>query len=87
MKIQKKRNLNDWGLFTLINEFSEKLNSTNLLHKSSILTVFILNQLGYDAKISFNQDRLFCMVHVDQQIYDVPFDIITEFKTVYKNWH
>jgi hypothetical protein len=73
INFQENHNLNDWGVFTVINEFSEKLNSTNSFHKSSILTVFILNQLGYDAKISFNQDRLFCMVHVDQQIYDVPF--------------
>lgn len=72
-RIQSTNSLNDWGVFVLVNTISEKIISSDPFHKSSIFTVFILNQLGYDSKISYNQDRLFCMVNAQQQIYDVPY--------------
>lgn len=72
-KAKENYNLNDWGTFVLVNLLSEKIILETPFHQSSIINVFILNQLGYDAKIAYNQDRLFCIVEVQQQLYGIQY--------------
>ncbi len=73
--IQKYRHqlkLNDWALLELVN----KLNHQSLQNDENQLTAynwFLLNKLGYDAKVAFREDKLFLLLPSSNTIFERPF--------------
>lgn len=80
-KIKDELQLNDWGLFKLIEHVADNLNRDK--NTSIIMQQFILNEMGYKARMArkANADKLLLFVASDIQIYGHPY--ITQGKTNY----
>lgn len=69
---QKNSAFNDWAICQMVLEFARK-NYEGQYNEQAVMAVFLLNQLGMEAKVGFTQNHLFCLVAVEQQLYGVSF--------------
>lgn len=66
------RDFNDWAIYQLVLELARQTYPRQY-NKQAVLAVFLLNQLGLEAKVGFGNSHLFCLLAVDQQLYGLSF--------------
>ncbi|MBO7586002.1 MAG: hypothetical protein J6T13_02340 [Bacteroidales bacterium] len=67
-----KRGFNDWAVYQLVLEFASQTYPQQY-NEQAVMAVFLLNQLGIEAKIGFGGAHLFCLLAVEQQLFGVSF--------------
>ncbi len=70
-KIQKKLNLNDWGVYLLVNMLSKSLFENP--DKQKLFSWFIFNKLGYATKIGLAGKHVVVMFYSQRMIYNTPY--------------
>ncbi len=81
-QLKKERNrlaLNDWGFVRLVHQTARQL-LPGQANASLAFTWFLLNKMGYDAKVAFRNDRLFLLMPSQNTIYEQPFVVINQHK-------
>ncbi|MEN8303100.1 MAG: hypothetical protein ABFQ64_03395 [Campylobacterota bacterium] len=68
--IQNSMRLNDWGVYLLVTEFSQKLFSNP--DDAKLMSWFIFNKLGYDVKVGLAQKQVMLMHYSKKTIYSTP---------------
>lgn len=70
---QNRLHLNDWGVFDFVRKmFSQQF--PDQYNAQTIMTVFVLNQLGIRAKVGRMNQQLLCLLAIDATVYGgVPF--------------
>ncbi len=66
-----EKNLNDWGIYQLIDISSKKLFSSS--NDQELWKWAILNQAGYQAKIGYNGNIVCLMLPFLQEVYEKPY--------------
>ncbi len=66
-----KKNLNDWGIYQIIDITSKKLFSSS--NDQELWKWAILNQAGYQAKIGYNGNKVCLMLPFMQEVYEKPY--------------
>ncbi len=69
-KISKNLNLNDWGVYLLVNEVSAKVFSNR--DNVNLFSWFIFNKLGYAVKIGLANKHIVMMHYSKKIIYSTP---------------
>lgn len=69
--LQQKLQLNDWAMYDMTHRLAEKLFPD--ADRQVAATVFLLNQMEYDARIARSTKGLACMLAIDGMVYSVPF--------------
>ncbi len=69
---QKSRGFNDWAVYQLVLELANQT-YPRLYNEQAVMAVFLLNQLGLEAKVGFGNVHLFCLLAVVQQLYGLSF--------------
>ncbi len=64
-------NLNDWGIYQLIDKSAQKLFSSS--NNQELWKWAILNQAGYQAKIGYNGNTVCLMLPFMQEVYEKPY--------------
>lgn len=67
--IRDELNLNDWALYLLLEQVGESCFPTNQQNNQTVFTVFILNQMGYRAKIGRLGDSLVPLIAFQTEVY------------------
>lgn len=70
-KIQDSFNLNDWGLYQLLYEFSNRLYSDG--DSANMMAWYLFTRLGYDVKIAYNSSGTYLLAPVTHSVYQVNF--------------
>lgn len=70
---------NDWAIFQLILQITQQI-FPNQYNEQAIFAVFLLNQLGLEAKVGFCQSHLFILLAIQQQIYGISFCDISNYR-------
>lgn len=76
---QKDKGFNDWAVYQLVLELSSQTYPRQY-NEQAVMTVFLLNQLGMEAKVGFGSAHLFCLLAVDQQLYGISFADIDKYR-------
>lgn len=71
-KARSESGFNDWATFRLAAQMAAETYPMQY-NEQVVMTIFLLNQLGMEAKVGFSKAHLFCLVAVAQQIYGVSF--------------
>lgn len=71
-KAHAERGFNDWAMYQLVLELANQT-YPGQYNEQAVMTVFLLNQLGMEAKVGFGNSHLFCLIAVDQQLYGISF--------------
>lgn len=61
--------LSDWALWTLVDQYAVELTTTN--NESLALSWFLLNKLGYQSRVAFQDDSLALLMPAVQNVYAV----------------
>jgi hypothetical protein len=69
---QERAAFNDWATYQMALGFAQ-ITYEDRYNEQAVMTVFLLNQLGIDAKVGFDDQHLFCLLAVDQQLYGVSY--------------
>lgn len=69
-KVKKDMVLNDWGVYLLVNEISNRV--YNVDDNSKLLSWFIFNKLGYAVKIGLAKKHVVMLFRSDKTIYSTP---------------
>ena len=69
LQIKGELQLNDWGLYQLVSKFAAVLFTAEQQDEKTVFTVFLLNQIGYNAKISLQTEALVEAVAFEQKLY------------------
>ncbi|MEA1891874.1 MAG: hypothetical protein U9N33_04090 [Campylobacterota bacterium] len=69
-KITKRMNLNDWGVYLLVIEFSKHIHSNP--DNANLLSWFIFNKLGYAVRVGLVQRHIVLMHYSEKIIYSTP---------------
>lgn len=64
--------LNDWALLELVNKINQQILKGDL-NQLMAYNWFVLNKLGYDAKVAFKEDKLFLLLPSSNTIFERPF--------------
>ena len=72
---RQQQAFNDWAVYQLVLRLAQKTYSQQY-NEQVVMTVFLLNQLGMEAKVGFGETHLFCLVAVEQKLYGIPFSVI-----------
>jgi hypothetical protein len=72
-RIKTDLNLNDWGMYLLIEKLFTVYFPNGTADEQVVFTVFMLNQLGYRAKIGKNQNELVPLLAFKNKIYYATF--------------
>ena len=70
---RKQMRLNDWGYHHLLANFASAVYGPGDSNGARLLTWFVLNKSGYEARIGYNHEALFSMVPVAQKLYGVTY--------------
>lgn len=70
LKIQESMNLNDWGVYLLVTQFSDKLFPNP--NESKLFSWFLFNKLGYDVRVGIAQREVTLMHYSRKTIYSTP---------------
>lgn len=76
---QKSRGFNDWAVYQLVLELANQTYPRQY-NEQAVMVVFLLNQLGLEAKVGFGSSHLSCLLAVEQQIYGISFADIDKFR-------
>lgn len=76
---QDKAAFNDWATYQLVLEFAQKTYADRY-NEQAVMAVFLLNQLGKEAKVGFDDQHLFCLLAVEQQLYGVSYADISQYR-------
>lgn len=68
---QQQLKLNDWGVYDMTSRLAAKLFPDN--SRRAVATVFLLNQMEYNAKIARTEKGLACLLALDCMVYATPF--------------
>lgn len=71
-KAHAERGFNDWAVYQLVLELVSQTYPRQY-NEQVVMAVFLLNQLGMEAKIGFAGAHLFCLLAVEQQLFGVSF--------------
>lgn len=74
---QRQYRLNDWGLYDMTSRLAQVLFPSDE-NRQVALTVFLLNQMEYDARMARTEKGLACMMAIRGNLYEVPFVTIGE---------
>jgi hypothetical protein len=74
-RIRTDLNLNDWGMYLLIEKLFTVWYPSGTANERIVFTVFMLNQLNYRAKIGVNQNELIPLLAFQNKIYNATFII------------
>jgi len=69
-RVKKTLNLNDWGLYLLIQDLSKQLYSYE--DERKLFSWFFFNKLGYEVKIGISSKHVVLMHYSDKIIYSTP---------------
>jgi len=69
-KVAKEMNLNDWGIYLLVLDVSNKIFSGS--DNSKLMSWFIFNKLGYAVKIGLANKHIVLMHYSKKTIYSTP---------------
>lgn len=69
---RKEMAFNDWAIYQLVTQMAQETYPRQY-DEQVVMTIFLLNQLGMEAKIGFGNMHLFCLVAVEQQLYGMSF--------------
>lgn len=72
LEIRDELQLNDWGLYQICLQTAREFFKSNE-DEQVVMTVFLLNQLGYNAKIGFSSNCLIALLPFTQQVYSKPY--------------
>lgn len=73
LHIKAELQLNDWGVYLLLNSFFSAYLPQGSANEQVIFSVFMLNQLGYRAKIGRNANELVSLAAFDCLVYNTPY--------------
>ncbi|MDR2383842.1 MAG: hypothetical protein LBD76_08195 [Prevotellaceae bacterium] len=68
-RIKTELNLNDWGMYLLINKLFEVYFPSGVANEQVVFTVFMLNQSGYRAKIGRNRNELVPLIAFANKVH------------------
>ncbi|MCW3804253.1 hypothetical protein [Plebeiibacterium marinum] len=71
MDFAAQANLNDWGIYQLINKTSKTLYTSS--NNQELWKWAMLNQAGYQAKIGYNGNTVCLMLPFIQEVYEKPY--------------
>ena len=69
---RQQQAFNDWAVYQLVLRMAQQTYD-HQYNEQVVMTVFLLNQLGMEAKVGFAQTHLFCLIAVEQQLYGISF--------------
>jgi hypothetical protein len=72
-RIRTDLNLNDWGMYLLIEKLFTVWFPSGTANERVVFTVFMLNQLNYRAKIGINQNELVPLLAFQNKIHNATF--------------
>ena len=70
LRIKKELNLNDWGVYLLLNTLSSALYYDS--DEAKLFTWFFFNKLGYSVKVGLHAKHVVLMHYSDKIIYSTP---------------
>lgn len=73
---RKEDNFNDWAICQLVFQMAEEY-FPNQYDEQVVFSIFMLNQMGMEAKVGFFPTHLFCLIAIEQQVYGVNFATIS----------
>ena len=59
---RQQQAFNDWAVYQLVLRMTQQTYD-HQYNEQVVMTVFLLNQLGMEAKVGFAQTHLFCLIH------------------------
>lgn len=71
-QIAQQHGFNDWAVYQLVLRMVQQIYNRKY-DEQVVMTVYLLNQLGLEAKVGFDKSHLFCLIAVEQQLYDLSF--------------
>ena len=71
---QRQLNLNDWAMYDVTSKLASQMFSDD--SRRVVTTVFLLNQMEYDAKIARTDNGLACLLALDCMVYATPFVLV-----------
>lgn len=69
---QKQLAFNDWAVYQLVLQLAQKTYDGQY-NEQAVMIVFLLNQLGIEAKVGFEESHLFCLLAFEQQLYGISY--------------
>ncbi|MBQ7490487.1 MAG: hypothetical protein IJT51_08250 [Bacteroidales bacterium] len=72
-QLETQLHLNDWALFQLIANTSDKIFSKNRVNEKRIFQIFIYSQLGYAAKIGRLGNEIIILIPFKTDVYKLPY--------------
>jgi len=69
-KVQNSLELNDWGVYLLVTQLSQKVFANQ--NEADLLSWFLFNKLGYAVKVGLAKDRIVLMHYSKKIIYATP---------------
>jgi hypothetical protein len=70
---QAKYNLNGWLTYGLITEIVDKIAAEKSTNYKRLLTWFLLNKMGYDARLTHYNNTYYVQVYTNDNLYEIPF--------------
>lgn len=64
-------NLNDWGLYQLVNKISSAIASSH--NETNLLNWYLLTKLGFDCKVGYNASNVYLISTTNENLYQVAF--------------
>lgn len=64
--------LNDWGVYELSQALAKKI-FPDQYNEQTVTTVFIVNQLGFNAKVGRKEKQLVCLLPIRDIVYSLPY--------------
>ncbi|MCQ2263965.1 MAG: hypothetical protein MJZ70_06730 [Bacteroidales bacterium] len=76
-QLAQKMQLNDWAIFELLKSCARQLFPVHY-NEQTLFTIFMMNQLGYQARIGRLGQQLICLIPAQQIIYSSPYLVIDD---------
>lgn len=70
---QENYNLNGWLTYGLIQKIVDKVAADKSVNYQRLLTWFLLNKTGYDARLAHYRNEYYVQVHTTDDLYEIPF--------------
>ena len=68
---KKKYQLNDWGLYLLVQKIAEQLYKEE--NKANLFGWVVFLEMGYDCKIGYSDRNIYFMASIKENLYQVPY--------------
>lgn len=70
MVAREQQGFNDWAIFQLVLRMVQQIYD-HQYNEQVVMAIYLLNQLGLDARVGLGATHLFCILGIDQNLYDV----------------